>query len=98
MILLEILRQRAKINCRQCHRDQCATGQTLPANPILSVHKLSLFVDMRVETFSPVVQYALRNVLKQMQIVHQYQGRRGKIALFLYEKIKSFGQCTVRKK
>jgi hypothetical protein len=49
----------------------------LPANPILSVHKLSLFVDMRVETFSPVVQYALRNVLKQMQIVHRYQGRRG---------------------
>jgi hypothetical protein len=67
MILLEILRQSAEIYCRQCQRDECATGQTLPAKLILAVHNLSLFVDIRVETFSPVVQYALRNVLMQMQ-------------------------------
>jgi hypothetical protein len=37
---------------------------------------------MRLETFVPVVQYALINLLKQMQFLHQYQGRRAKTALF----------------
>jgi hypothetical protein len=83
------LRQSAEIDCRQCHREQCATGQTLPANPILAVHNLSLFVDMRVETGAPVMQFALRNVLKQMQILQQHQGRRDKQRFFPYEKMMS---------
>jgi hypothetical protein len=52
---------------------------------------------MRVETFAPVVQYALINVLKQMQIFHQYQGRGDKFALFPYKNIKSFRQFNLEK-
>jgi hypothetical protein len=62
----------------------------LPANLILAVHNLSLFVDIRVETNAPVVQYALTNVLKQMQILFQHQARRDKTAFFPYKKRKSF--------
>jgi hypothetical protein len=54
----------------------------LLANPILAVHNLSLFVDILVETGASVVQYALINVFRQMQILHRYQGHRDKIALF----------------
>jgi hypothetical protein len=44
MIFFEMLRQGAEIDCRQCDREKCATGQTLLANLILAVHNLSLFL------------------------------------------------------
>jgi hypothetical protein len=66
MILFELLRHGAEIDCRQCHREQCTTGQTLLAKLIFAVHDLSLLVDILMETGASVMQYALKNALKQM--------------------------------
>ncbi|WP_230021322.1 hypothetical protein [Massilia sp. Bi118] len=97
MILLEVLRQGTKIDCRQCHREQCATGQTLLANLIFSVHDLSLFVVIRFETFVPVVQDALINLFMQIQFLHLSGSLRPKGA-FPCGKLKSLTKLNVLKK